>query len=74
MSAMIVLKTTSDVACSSSLDAAWDISKTDIAVGAADWSTKASRMTLGNLIAEEMINIMTGNPTSFIIILSQESI
>ena len=24
-------------------------------------------MTLGNLIAEEMINIMTGNPTSFMI-------
>ena len=36
MSAMIVLKTTRDVASSSFLDAAWDISKTDIAVGAAD--------------------------------------
>ena len=24
-------------------------------------------MTLGNLIAEEIINIMTGNPTSFMI-------
>ena len=36
MSAMIVLKTTSDVASSSFLDAAWDINKTDIAVGAAD--------------------------------------
>ena len=36
MSEMIVLKTTSDVASSSYLDAAWDISKTDIAVGAAD--------------------------------------
>ena len=36
MSAMIVLKTTRDVASSSSLDAAWAISKTDIAVGAAD--------------------------------------
>ena len=36
MSAMIVLNTTRDVASFSSLDADWDISKTDIAVGAAD--------------------------------------
>ena len=41
MSAMIVLKTTSDVASSSSLEAAWDISKTDIAVGAADGCPQA---------------------------------
>ena len=67
MSAMIVLKTTREVASFSSLEAAWEINKIDIAVGAAACSTKASRMTLGNLIAEEMINIMTGNPTSFMI-------
>ena len=59
MTAMIVLKITRDVASSSSPEAAWDISKKDIAVGAADSSAKASRKTLGNLIAEEMTNIMT---------------
>ena len=36
MSAMTVLKILRDMASSSSLDAACDISKTDIAVGAAD--------------------------------------
>ena len=36
MSAMIVLNTTREVASCSSSDAASDISKTDIAVGAAD--------------------------------------
>jgi len=67
MRAMIVLKTTREVASFSSLEAAWDINRIDIAVGAAACSTKASRMTLGNLMAVEMINIMTGNPTSFMI-------
>ena len=67
MSAVIVLKTTREVASFSSLEAAWEINKIDIAVGAAACSTKASRMTLGNLITEEMINIITGNPTSFMI-------
>ena len=67
MSAMIVLKTTREVASSSYLEVDWDISKIDIAVGAADWSTKASLMTLGNLITVEMINIMVGNPTNLII-------
>ena len=67
MSAMIVLKTTREVASSSYLEVDWDISKIDIAVGAADWSTKASLMTLGNLINVEMINIMVGNPTNLMI-------
>ena len=62
-----MLKTTRDIASSSFLDAAWDINKTDIAVGAAAWRTRASCITLGNLIIEQIINITIGNPISFII-------
>ena len=61
---LIVLKTTNEVASSSSLDAPWDINKTDKAVGAAAWRTKALLIILGNLIIDEIINIKTGKPIS----------
>ena len=34
---------------------------------AADWSTNAYRMTVGNLISEEINNIITDNRTRFMI-------
>ena len=67
ISEMIVLKTTREFASSSYVEFALDISKVDLGIGATDWSTKASLITLGNLIAAEMINIMSGNPTNLII-------
>ena len=64
ISELIVLKTTNEVASSSSFEAAWDINNTDIPVKAAAWRTKEFRMILGNLIIDEIINIKTGNPIS----------
>ncbi len=56
-----------EIASFSYLEVAWDISKIDISVGAADWSTEATLMMLSNLITQEMISIMVGNPANFII-------
>ena len=64
INALMVLKTNSDDASSSSPEAALDINKTDNTVGAAVWRTKSFRVILGNFIIVEIMNIKTGKTIS----------